>query len=440
MKKIIPFISFLILCMLLVGCNLSGTGKMKEDSIFDQWNKVKSLDLDASTTINYLIPTSWSNSNTLHTIIEKFEKETGYTVDVQSVMDEQYDNIVKAKLKNGKGLDIFFGSYQQHDVVNTMVEIDPEEFQGRLKEGMIDSLYYKNGKVYGYPKMETVNTYGIYYNKSIFKKYGLDVPTTLEELDNLSQILKENGIIPFYFAAKDGWTLLQHRNVVNGTLIKESKSIWNQLGSGSKKWDVPSFREQYLALGYWIEQGYINDNFSLATYQVQVNALAKGECAMVFQGNWVIREVMKVDKDADIGFFPLPTSDGGNPIAVGCFSGGAHIAINSNVQEASKDFLRFLIQPEQVQLYLQENMGLSPYNDVNADSSLSKAFQEIQYYMKNNPISPHGDDVFSIPVPQDDIIKLYQELLTKKIDVNTFIINYQKAIDANTKLVKIPNK
>ena len=44
---------------------------------------------------------------------------------------------------------------------------------------------------------------GIVYNKDIFKKYNLEIPTTVKELEEVCKTLKENGVTPFANQFKD---------------------------------------------------------------------------------------------------------------------------------------------------------------------------------------------------------------------------------------------
>ena len=52
--------------------------------------------------------------------------------------------------------------------------------------------------VYNYP-------WGFFYRKSVWQKYGYEVPTTFDELKKLAAQMKKDGLIPIAFADKDGW-------------------------------------------------------------------------------------------------------------------------------------------------------------------------------------------------------------------------------------------
>ena len=52
---------------------------------------------------------------------------------------------------------------------------------------------------------------GVIYNKDIFAQYDLEVPTTWDELIEVSDTLKDNGVDPFYatFSSGESWTIGQ---------------------------------------------------------------------------------------------------------------------------------------------------------------------------------------------------------------------------------------
>lgn len=78
-------------------------------------------------TISYLAAASQLNYGGIKDLIAKWEAKTGNKVDIQAIQDDQYDNLVKAKLSGGGDIDVFFGSYQKYDVPNQLLEISGEQ-------------------------------------------------------------------------------------------------------------------------------------------------------------------------------------------------------------------------------------------------------------------------------------------------------------------------
>ena len=57
-----------------------------------------------------------------------------------------------------------------------------------------------------YTKLLRFNIAPIYYNKDLFEKNGLSVPTTYEEFKNVVTTLSAKGIAPIALGNKDRWT------------------------------------------------------------------------------------------------------------------------------------------------------------------------------------------------------------------------------------------
>ena len=82
--------------------------------------------------------------------------------------------------------------------------LDQSDVKDKLLDAAIEQGSY-NGHVYAIPYLN-VSLAGIFYNKDMFKQYGLEEPKTLADLENICATLKENGITPFALANASKWT------------------------------------------------------------------------------------------------------------------------------------------------------------------------------------------------------------------------------------------
>lgn len=390
-------------------------------------------------TVSYLGVSSQLNYGGIKDLIANWEKKTGNKVDIQAIPDDQYDSLVKAKLAGGADLDIFFGQYQKFDVPNQLLEISGEAYQSRLTDVALKSLKYTDGKIYAFPTPAALNTWGVYYNKKVFSDLGLSVPKTTAELNKVLETIKSKDITPIYFAAgKDAWTMLQHRNAVNAIVGAADPSVWDKLNKNQIQWkDIPSFVEQYKLVEDWVKKGYINKDLGTANYDQSQQALVDGKAAMVVQGSWFEAEVLKKKADAPIGWFPFPNQNGTQKIPV---SGPntVFIAKNSKHAEAAKDLLRYLTEKDQVVSYLTKSPGLSGFKDVDISDKLTPAAKEIQAFVKTGNITSQGDEVYIVPMPYDDLVATYTELLAGKITAEQFVQKHGDLYVKNAKQAKIP--
>lgn len=442
-KRLLAPVLCLVLLFALTACSSNDKKETtKSEGTKTEANKTndKKNEDKKAVTISYAIPSSQANNEAITNAIEAWETKTGNKIDLQSIPDDQYDSVVKARIAGGDGIDIFKGPFQVHDVENTMVELSDEAFVDRISEPVLDSLMF-DGKVYGFPGAEGVSSFGFFYNKDAFEKAGItNVPTTFEEFDKVCSTLKEKGINPIFISGKDGWTLLQHRNAVSGAIYQENNKVWEQLNNNEIKWtDINEFKVQYEALANWAKKEYINERFLTATYEEAMNEVATGTSAMLLNGSWVVAGILGYNADANIGFIPLPTSKGTPSIPVSGYGGGYHIAKTSKYVDTAKDFLRFVIDPENVVAYIKNAPGIVAYNDVQEIEGLPKVFDEIKAYIEKGQNAPHGDTKYIVPMNNNEIIAIYQELLAGRISVDEFIETHHKSYESNAKAANIPN-
>jgi len=389
-------------------------------------------------TISYLAAASQLNYGGIKDLIVKWEAKTGNKVDIQAIQDDQYDNLVKAKLSGGGDIDVFFGSYKNYDVPNQLLEISGEGFESRLNDVALQSLKYSDGKIYAFPSSMALGSWGAFYNKKVFTDLGLSAPKTTDEFNKVLEAIKASGKTPIYFAAKDGWTMLQHRNAVNGIIGGVDPAVWDKLNKNEVQWkDIPAFVYQYKQLEEWAKKGYLNKDLLTATYEKQQQAIVSGDAAIIFQGDFVVPELYKLDPNAEIAFFPLPNEDGSESIAL---SGASQVYISKNSKhpEEAKDLLRFLSDKEQAQSYLEISPGVSPYKDIDVSDKMTEALTEIQNIVNTGKVSKHGDDAYIIPLPYDDVVAAYAELLAGRITAEEFVQKHGDMFLKNAKIAKIP--
>lgn len=378
-----------------------------------------SLGAAEAATIRYVVPASTVNYGAFQSNIDAWEQKSGNTVEVQAIPDAQYDNVVLARLAGNEGIDIFLGQDNVADPASAMIEADESAFASRLAASSLEAMRSADGKIYGYPGPEGLETYGVFYNKDVFAAAGVEVPTTLAELTAAFEKIKAAGVTPLFLSGKDGWTLLQHRNALNGLLSLQIEDAYQQIESNQLTWSAsPYFKEEYDALVAWNTSGLVNDGLLTATYEEAKQAVANGTAAAIINGTWVIGEIYAANPEANIGFFPLPTPDGKVQIALSRPS-IVHIAASSEVKEEAKDLLLFLGAKEQAEAYLAAAPGVPPFNDVEL-ADVDPVVADVQRYAEAGTARAFDQFTKLAPATQDGVVSIYQELLGGRITVEEF--------------------
>lgn len=166
------------------------------------------------------------------------------------------------------------------------------------------------GKTYGVVS----GTYqeGVFYNKSIFAKYNLSVPTTYNEFLSDLNTLKAKGVTPMYVGLGNvGPVYLQF--IYYELMIDlwypgaPGGNLANALETGSVKWTDPKFiaamnEEKTLAK-------YLEPNYTGVPWENMPGDFAKGDAAMLLDGSWDLPLIQQANPDTQVGFFPLPGSN-----------------------------------------------------------------------------------------------------------------------------------
>ncbi|MBR5356026.1 MAG: extracellular solute-binding protein, partial [Lachnospiraceae bacterium] len=128
------------------------------------------------------------------------------------------------------------------------------------------------------------------YNKTIFAELGLEVPTTIDELETVCETLIANGIIPFTLANASKWTgsMYYMYLVARHSGNAEFDAAYTQENGGT--FTSPAFIYAGEKIQEWVKKGYFPDGVnSLSADDNQDRALLyDGSAAMMLHGSWQV--------------------------------------------------------------------------------------------------------------------------------------------------------
>ena len=173
------------------------------------------------------------------------------------------------------------------------------------------SQFTLDGRVYGLPIGGS--TEGFFYNIPMFEKYGIKVPTTLEELEAAAETLKQNGITPFAMGSKGAWVPLMMVNTLIGRYA--GPEAIDGFPAGTHAWNSPEVTAAFAKYEEWVKKGYFTKGELGLEYADMLNQFVTGKAGMMFDGSWR-SSVFKDPEQAGeltgkVGFFPMPAVPGG---------------------------------------------------------------------------------------------------------------------------------
>lgn len=167
-----------------------------------------------------------------------------------------------------------------------------------------------NGHAWGSPL--AAYTVGIYYQRPIFKKYGLKPPKTWSELTAVSQKLLDNGVTPWAMPAKD-MIIPYFFYHMAATSILGLKGF-EDLRKGKRKLTEPSVvKAAQLMIDY---EKFYNSGYQAVAYAEGKALFAQGRTAMIIGGSADFTGYKQVNPKVDVGVFGFPAPKGGSHVTV----------------------------------------------------------------------------------------------------------------------------
>ncbi len=273
------------------------------------------------------------------------EENPNVTIEVEALDDESYKTKFKAYATGGNMPDlvnIWCSPSFLDEVVaaGTLEPLNADDYADYgFTEGSLDGVTY-DGQIYGLPR--NTDVLGFYYNKDLFAQYGVEVPTTWDELLAAAQVFQDAGISPIAMDGQDKWPLAHFINCMIGT-VKGADTYTTMVNSvQNKDYSDPAWKDTVTAAS---EQASLlfQPGFETTDYATSMNLFMNGQSAMFFMGSWE----MSMAPDFEVGYFTMPDFDGDGQGVIGAYNGGGYaISSSSAVKEEATALLNYMFQPE----------------------------------------------------------------------------------------------
>jgi raffinose/stachyose/melibiose transport system substrate-binding protein len=155
-------------------------------------------------------------------------------------------------------------------------------------------------------------TYGLFYNKAMFKKAGVEAP--IEDWDGLldaCQKLKTTGVTPITFGDRDGYSTDNWVTLMYGSYFEEGDVA--KVNDGELKYSDPKLVKPLEQISQLREQGCLNKDASTRENFDANSDFTSGKSAMVLMYPAVIPDFKK-KLGKDLGIMPIPQASDG-PLA-----------------------------------------------------------------------------------------------------------------------------
>jgi raffinose/stachyose/melibiose transport system substrate-binding protein len=322
--------------------------------------------------------------------------------DIKVTMDTQPggtegDNLMKTKLATGDMADVFHynsGSlFQALNPDQNLAPLTDEAWVGQLTEDMKAVVSTPNG-TYGAPSGST-RAGGVLYNKKVYERLGLEVPTSWSEFVANNEKVKADGkVTPIQQTYGDTWT---SQLFVLGDFANVSAQDPNwaaEYTANKRKYADQPALQAFINQEEMYKAGYFNKNFASATFDAGTKAIATGEAAhypMLTSALSTI-EQNSPDKVDDVGFFPLPAQDAADTRITIWLPNAFYIPKTTEGAklEAAKKFVAFANSPEGCEIQNKLNAPSGPYaiSSCSLPDDVAAMVKDMQPYVEAGKTAP----------------------------------------------------
>lgn len=321
---------------------------------------------------------------------------------------EDYPDII------GIGGDINYSYYVDADIL-----ADVSDYPGMadIKQSYIDILesleIVPTEGTYGVPYV--ANAAGILYNKDMFEEHGWEIPESWDELIDLCEEIKSEGILPFYFGFRDTWTCLAPWNSLAVDLAPSDTC--KQVNAGET-----TFAEEYRETAEKCLQlvSYGPEDPVAYGYNDACTAFARGESAMYPIGSYAVPQILQVNPDMNIDSFVTPGNDDASKNTL---NSGVDLMFSVTAacenKEAAYEVLDFLFEDENVQAYIDDQNAV-PCKE--GDFELAPMLDGMKPFIESGNMTDYQDHYYPSEMAVDAQI---QTLIINK-DVDAFLAKFDK--------------
>jgi raffinose/stachyose/melibiose transport system substrate-binding protein len=211
-----------------------------------------------------------------------------------------------------------------------------------------------SGEWYGVPNYgEYV---GVYYNKDMFAEHGVQVPTTLAELETAMATFAAAGITPLAEAGAEYPLGQLWYELVLANADKDFVDAY-QLFDGDVDFQGPEMTKATEQLADWIDKGYIASDSAALTAEDMGVSFINGTYPMMVSGSWWFGRIV-AEMDADWGQINFPGSD----LQIGSSGNLWVVPENADSKSLAEEFIDVTLRPE-VQNVLGQAGGLPVAGD-----------------------------------------------------------------------------
>jgi raffinose/stachyose/melibiose transport system substrate-binding protein len=234
----------------------------------------------------------------------------------------------------------------------------------------------------------------VFYNKALFDKHGVKVPTTYDELKTAVKTFTAAGVIPIAHGNKPKWPAQSCIFSLLANRYTGSQWLGDALANKGAKFTDKPFVDALNALQELAALGAFNRDYNSVDDVQMRDYFFRGEAAMMIGGSWILPGLIAnapAELKANVRMTVLPSVSGGSgdqTAMSGVSSTG--IAINAKASPEKKAALEklivFLTNDDAQQIYTLSNIPVSSKTVVPDPTKVDPLYTMMVDLIKAHPL------------------------------------------------------
>jgi len=241
------------------------------------------------------------------------ESDNGITIIQEHMNDEMsYYDKLRTRFATGEFPNVFvdYGGARTLDYVSSGILVDMKPYldadpawRDAFMPVFDKWIYDKYPGIWGVPGEFYV--IGIFYNKEIFARVGVEPPKTIAEFEEVCDKLLAAGYIPIALGERDVW---RAGHIFNNLIMKTfgAQGV-TDLANRKLAYDSPEIISIFAKIKEYYNRGYFGPNPVNMDYNMEKTAFHTGKSAMHMDGSWYLGEGTQSSIGDVMGVFPFPS-------------------------------------------------------------------------------------------------------------------------------------
>lgn len=373
--------------------------------------------------------------------IKVFEAETGAKVKFEAKSFEQIRSTASQVLNSKEAPDVLeypkgnatAGLLSSQGLLTDLTpQVEKRQWDKTITGSLATTSRYDDKGIMGSGPWYGVTNYGefvqMYYNRDMFRKHGVEVPTTFDGFVAALQTFKSAGVTPLATAGGE-YPLGQ---LFYQLALTKADRAWvdaYQLYQGTLDWRGPELTFAASTLKDWVDKGYVDKNATALKAQDMENAFVAGKHPIMVSGSWWQGTIAK-DATFDWGTALFP----GSQLAMGSGGNLWVVPTNSQDKELAYTFIDITLRPA-----IQNILGDKGSVPVNADLAAIKdpkskeLIENFETVNDRNGLAFYPD--WPTPTFYDQLVAATQGLLTGTLTPDAMLTQLGSQYDSGVKSI-----